>query len=340
MPDIKTFGVTPDAYSGEALQKAIDSLDGPGTVWVPRGQYNFGDRGVVVPQGQHRVELKCESGTVFWYTGPGVALQVGGDNGDTEGFRMSGAEVSIYSNPNDDAICIRMVRTFWSTLQDIRLTSDGGAAYPRQYGLLIGGGQTDEAGFAAYTVIINPSVIGSFRWGIGFGSGIAGGPSTRDRSNSNIVIGGSVYCGAQNRAGSVGICIAHGDTNRIWGVDHDSLEVGTLVNGHANQVNARYENIDKYAIQVTSSSMGSFLFGSAIPAGEFLDEGFETQYILTSQAGVNKSMLTDMGSRYSTTLTPRWDTPSDLHEGQCWYDGNAGKLRVFAGGQIRTVVTE
>ncbi len=329
-----------NGFTGEALQCAIDDLGGSGTIWVPKGTYNFGTTGVKIAQGQHRVQLMCESGTILWYSGPGPALQVGGDADDTEGFRMSGAEISLAGNPNDDAICLRMVRTFWSTLQDIRLISDGGAPNPRQYGLIIGGGTTDEAGFAAYTVVLNLAAIGSFKYCVALGSGIQGGPSTGDRANSNVFIGGSVYCGAQNRAGSVGIYIAHGDTNRVWGVDHDSLETGTLVNGHANQVNARYENIDKYAIHIGPSSMGSFVFGSAVPLNEWLDEGFETQYILTSQGGVNKSMLTDMGSRYSTTLTPRFDTPPDLKEGMAWFDGNTGTLKVFAGGQIRTVVTE
>ena len=329
---------TVNDFTGAALQDSIDSLNGPGTVHVPRGQYNFGDTGVVVPQGQHRVQLLCESGVTCWYQGSGVALQVGGDNGDTEGFRMSGAEVSLYGNQHDDAICIRMVRTFWSTLQDIRLTSDGGAAYPRQYGLTIGGGTTDEAGFSAYTTVINLAAIGSFRRCIALGSGIPGGPSTGDRANSNIFIGGSVYCGAQNRAGSVGLAILHGDTNRIWGVDHDSLEIGTLVNGHANQVNARYENIDKHAIHVGPNSMGSFIFGSAIPLGEWLDEGFETQMILTSQGGVNQSLLTDMCSRYSTRVLPRYDGgPQNPEDGQMWFDGNAGCLKVRIGGQTRTV---
>ena len=327
--------------TGEALQRAIDQApDNGDTIHVPTGTYNFGKKGVVVPQGKHRVQLLCDSGTTFWYQGDGPALQVGGDDGNTEGFRMSGAEISLYGNPYDDAICVRMVRSFWSTLQDIRLTADLGASNPRQYGLIIGGGTTSEAGFSAYTVIINLAAIGSFRKCIAFGSGIEGGPSTRDRANSNVVIGGSVYCGAQNRAGSVGIHIAHGDTNRIWGVDHDSLETGTLVEGHANQVNARYENIDKHAIRIGPTSMGSFVFGSAVPLNEWLDEGYETQFILTSQGGVNGSMLTDMGSRYSTTLTPRWDDPPGLRDGQCWFDGNAGKLKVFAGGRIRTVVTE
>lgn len=97
---------------------------------------------------------------------------------------------------------------------------------------------------------------------------------------------------------------------------------------------------NRHAIHVTDQSMGSFIFGSAVPLGEWLDEGYETQYILTSQGGVNKSMLTDMGSRYSTTLTPRWDTPSGLQEGTCWFDGNSGRLCVYAGGRIRTIVTE
>lgn len=323
-----------------ALQDAINAAEGGGTIIVPKGQYNFGDKGVVVPEGRHRIQLLCESGTVFWYEGPGPAIQVGGDWGNTEGFRMSGCEIALYGNPHDDAICLRMVRCFWSTLQDIRLVSDGGAPTPRQYGLLIGGGTTDEAGFSAYTVCINLAAIGSFKRCIALGSGIAGGPSTADRANSNVFIGGSVYCGAVDKTGSVGIDIAHGDTNRVWGVDHDSLEVGTMVRGHCNQVNARYENITKHAIHITDTSMGSFVFGSSVPLGEWLDEGYETQYILTSQGGVNKSMLTDMGSRYSTTLTPRYDQPSDLKDGQCWFDGNAGKLRVYAGGRILTVVTE
>ena len=330
----------PGGFTGEALQNAIDSLNGSGTICVPRGQYNFGDKGVVIPQGRHRVQLLCESGTVFWFTGPGAAITVGGDQGNTEGFRMSGCEIALYGNPHDDAICLRLVRSFWATLQDIRLVSDGGAPRPRQYGLTIGGGTSDEAGFSAYTTCINLAAIGSFRRCIALGSGIPGGPSTGDRANSNIIIGGSVYCGAQNRADSIGIAILHGDTNRIWGVDHDSLEIGTYVNGHANQVNARYENIDKHAIHVGPSSMGSFVFGSAVPLNEWLDEGYETQYILTSQGGVNKSMLTDMGSRYSTTLTPRWDEPSELHDGMCWYDGSTHTIKVRINGVTKTLKAE
>lgn len=318
------------------MQAAIDSLNGSGTVHVPRGTYNFGTTGVVIPQSQHRVQLLCESGTVFWYQGDGVALTVGGNNANTEGFRMSGAEVSLYGNPHDNAACVRLVRSFWATLQDIRLTSDGGAPRPRQYGLLIGGGQTDEAGFSAYSLILNCAVIGSFKTGITLGSGIPGGPSTGDRSNSHTIIGGSVYCGAQDKTGSVGIHIQAGDTNRIIGVDHDSLEIGTLVEGHANQVNARYENIERYAVHVTDSSMGSFIAGSAIPAGEYRDDGWETQCILTSQGGVNQSLLTDMCSRYSTRILPRYDGgPQNPEEGQMWFDGSA--LKVFIGGRVRTV---
>lgn len=332
------FGVTPAGYTGADIQRAIDSLNGPGTVTIPKGQYNLGNQGILIPQGQHRVQLLCESGVVMWYTGDKVALQVGGDNGDTEGFRMSGAEVSIYSNPNDDAICIRMVRTFWSTLQDIRMTSDGGAATARQYGLIIGGGQTSEAGFSAYTVVINPAVIGSFRTCIALGSGIPGGPSSGDRSNSNVIIGGSVYCGAQNRAGSVGIHIQAGDTNRIFGTDHTDMETGTLVDGFCNFVCARYENVDLYGVHVTDNSMGSFICGSSIPAGKYRDDGFETQAILTSQAGVNQSLLTDMCSRYSTRILPRYDSgPAAPADGQMWLDGNSGSLKVFIGGQVRTV---
>lgn len=330
----------PEDFTGRALQGAIDSLDGSGTVWVPKGQYNFGDQGIVVRQGQHRVQLLCESGTVFWYQGSGAAVTVGGDWGNTEGFRMSGAEIALYGNPHDNAICLRLVRSFWATLQDIRLVSDGGAPRPRQYGLIIGGGTVDEAGFSAYTVVINLAAIGSFKRCVALGSGIAGGPSTGDRANSNVFIGGSVYCGAQDKTGSVGIDIAHGDTNRIWGVDHDSLEVGTMVRGHCNQVNARYENIVKHAIHITDTSMGSFVFGSSVPLNEWLDDGYETQFILTSQGGVNKSMLTDMGSRYSTTLTPRWDEPSDLHDGMCWYDGNTNTVKVRVGGQTKTLKAE
>jgi hypothetical protein len=327
-------------FTGAALQDAINALNGGGTLWIPKGVYNFGTTGVKIAQSQHRVQLMCESGTVFWYQGPGPALQIGGDADDTEGFRMSGCEVSLAGNPHDDAICIRMVRTFWSTLQDIRLVSDGGAPNPRQYGLIIGGGTTDEAGFAAYTVVINMAAIGSFKYCAALGSGIAGGPSTGDRANSNVFIGGSVYCGAQNRAGSVGIYIAHGDTNRIWGVDHDSLEVGTLVNGHANQVNARYENIDKYAIQIGPNSMGSFVFGSAVPLDEWLDEGYETQYILTSQGGVNKSMLTDMQSRYSTRLMPRSGDPPDIADGMAWYDADSHTIKVRVNGVTRTLAVQ
>src|SRR5262245_52111441 len=101
------FGITPNGFTGSAIQQAIDQLNGPGTITLPRGQYNFGNQGVTVPQGQHRVQLLCESGVVFWYQGSGPALTIGGDNGTTEGFRMSGAEVSLYGNSNDDAACIR-----------------------------------------------------------------------------------------------------------------------------------------------------------------------------------------------------------------------------------------
>ena len=329
--------ITVDECTGASLQRAIDSINS-GTILVPCGFYDLGQDAIRI--NKHRIQLICEPGTVFWYKGNGAAVLVGNDNSTTEGFKLSGCEISIADNNNDDAVCLKLVRSFWATIQDIRLVSSNGGASPRQRALMISGGSTQQSGFSAYTLVLNPAVIGGFKTGIWFGSEINGGPSTRDRSNANTVIGGSVYCGANNKAGSIGIHIEHGDTNRILGTDHDSLEVGTKIEGHANQVNARYENITKYAIQLTGSSQGSFIFGSAVPLGEWLDEGYETQYIITSQAGENKSMLSDLSARYNFTLVPRNGTPSNATDGSMWYDWNDGKIHAKVNGAVKTLKFE
>ena len=330
---------SPEDFTGEALQRAIDAAQGGGTIQVPRGVYQFGDETVLIPERQHRVQLLCEPGTVFLYSGPGAALQAGGDGGNTEGFQLSGCEISLCGNSHSGACCLKLVRSFWSTLQNVRLVSDNGAPSPRQTGLMISGGATDEAGFSAYTLVLNLAVIGSFKKGIWLGSEIAGGPSTQDRSNANTIIGGSVYCGASDKTGSIGVHIEHGDTNRVIGMDHDSLETGTKVDGHNNQINSRYENISRYAVHVGPTSQGSFIFGCSIPTGEWLDEGYETQYILTSQAGENKSHLTGVSSRYAICFTPRDGDPPQPKDGWLWYDWNTGTIKARIAGATRTIAT-
>ena len=328
--------ITPSAKTGAALQAAIDSVpSGGATVFCPRGTYSFGNTGVTVPQGKHKIEILCEAGTIFHYTGAGTALTVGGDAQNTEHFRLSGCEISIRDNYNVGACCLKLVRCFWGLYEHIKITSDNGTGTPVQTGVMVSGGATDQAGFSAYNVFINPALVGSFKKGFWFGSEIPGGPSTRDRSNSNVIFGGSVYCGATSKIGSVGVHIEHGDTNRVFGTDHDSLEVGTLIEGHNNQINCRYENIVKYAIQVKPTSQGSFLLGPSIPLNEFLDEGFETQYILTSQAGENRTLLTDIAPRYSLTLLPRDGAPAKVSEGTMWLDWNDNTIKVRIGGQTR-----
>ena len=332
------YTIVPSAKTGAALQAAIDSVpSGGATVFCPRGTYGFGTTGVTVPQGKHKIHILCEAGTIFHYTGAGTALTVGGDAQNTEHFRLSGCEISIRDNYNVGACCLKLVRCFWGLYEHIKITSDNGTGTPVQTGVMVSGGATDQAGFSAYNTFINPALVGSFKTGFWFGSEIPGGPSTRDRSNSNIILGGSVYCGAASKITSIGVHIEHGDTNRVFGTDHDSLEVGILIEGHNNQVNCRFENIVKYAIQVKPTSQGSFLIGPSIPLNEFLDEGFETQMILTSQAGENKSVLTDAAARYSFTLVPRDGDPPNVSNGMLWYDWGTNTVKVRMNGQTRTL---
>lgn len=330
--------ITVDEATGDALRRAIAQTGGGETIFVPSGTYDLGQTGLQIDH--HRIQILCEPGTRILYKGSGTAIRVGNDDRNIEGFKLSGCDINLSGNSNDGACCLKLIRSFWGTIQDIRLTSDNGSGSPRQFGLMVSGGSKDQAGFSAYNLILNPAVIGSFKKGIWFGSEIKGGPSTRDRSNANTVIGGSVYCGASNKTGSIGIHIEHGDTNRILGTDHDSLEIGTQIDGHANQVNARYENITRYAVSLSQSSQGSFIFGSAIPANEFYDGGYETQYIITSQAGVNKTLLTKVASRYGFQLVPQNGQPDPLEDGMMWYDWNDGKIKARVNGATRIVNCE
>jgi hypothetical protein len=325
----------PGDNTGQALQNAINALPaGGGTVVVPCATYNFGTKTVSLPPGKNKVELRCEPGTIFWYQGPAAALQVGADSANIEYFSLSNCEISLIDNPNPDAVALKLVRSFWGRFDNIKLTSSNRAS-ASQTAVVVSGGATDQAGFSAYNLFSNCAVVGGFKKGYWFGSEIPGGPSTQDRSNANLILGGSVWCGAQDRTGTIGIHVQHGDTNRVIGTDHDSWEVGTKIDGHNNQINARYENIFHRAVWVGSTSMGSYINGCSIPAGEWQDDGFETQYVLTSQAGVNTTMLSDLRARYSFQLVPRTGEPANLADGMLWSDGNTIKARIA--GRTETV---
>jgi hypothetical protein len=90
--------------------------------------------------------------------------------------------------------------------------------------------------------------------------------------------------------------------------------------------------VSLYCVHVSSTSQGTYVAGVNAATGKFLDQGFETQYIVVSQGGEQRSRLTNLSALYSLTLTPRPDTPSAstgaaLTDGMMWYDYTLNKFR-------------
>lgn len=322
------FTIYPSATTGAALQTAISSVPSTGgTVWVPRGTYAFGSTTVSVPVSNHKTLIMCEPGAVFTYTGTGVAFQVGDSTNTTENFEMRNCEISLDGNNNTNTVALKLSRTFWGVLDHVRIRGTlGYQGTPIQKGISLSGGN-DNSEFCAYNTLRDVNILGPFKRGVHILSEVSPDPDHRDKCNSNLIIGGSIYNSASTKTGSIGVYVEHGDTNRVIGVDFDSWEKAVVIEGHNNYASIRCENNTTYCVEVTSNSQGSFIEASGIPAGQFLDNGYETQYIITSQGGVNKSMLSDLHARYGLTLVPQATAPATLTDGMIWYDSTAGRFK-------------
>ncbi len=232
---VKDFGAIGDGVHDDsaAFQLAIKSLDGlGGALRVPKGIYNLGTTGVVIPKTFGGIRIVGDSATAsrLVYQGNGAAIRIGAPDGMTYGHTISDVHVAL-TNAGPKAVGIEIHPALYIALQRVYVTSNN--TYPasinQQVGIAAIGGDSVAKRFGAYLRIEDPRINGRFSKGI-----YLTGPEIGWGFNSCILQGGAVVYAGAVEDGTVGIHIEQGNQNVITLVDVEQFAVGIRSDAYSN----------------------------------------------------------------------------------------------------------
>lgn len=234
-PSVKEFGAVGDGVTDDsaAFARAVRSLEGAGgALRVPKGIFNLGQTGIVIPKTFGGIRLVGDSATAskLLYRGNGPAVQMGAEDGFTYGHTISDIQIDL-THAGPDAVGIKLFAGLYFALVRVHITS--GNTFPpavnQQMGIVAIGGNSVNKMFGAYLRIDDPRINGRFRKGIYFTASEIGWGY-----NSCILQGGAiVYAGAPER-GTIGLHIEQGNQNLITLVDVEQFEIGMKSEAYAN----------------------------------------------------------------------------------------------------------
>jgi hypothetical protein len=234
-PTVRDFGAVGDGVADDsgAFERGIRSLDGfGGALRIPKGTYNLGQTGIIIPKTFGGIRLIGDSATAtrLIYSGAGAALQMGVSDGLTYGHTISDLQIDL-TDAGPEAVGVRIFPGLYFALIRVYLTSNNTfpAEINHQVGIVAVGGDSTNKMFGSYVRIEDPRVNGRFQKGIYFTA-----PEIGWGFNSCILEGGAiVYPGAPQK-GTIGIHIEQGNQNVITLVDVEQYETGILSEAYAN----------------------------------------------------------------------------------------------------------
>jgi hypothetical protein len=256
-PTVKEFGAVGDGVADDsgAFARAIRSLDGlGGAIRIPKGAYNLGKTGLVIPKTFGGIRLVGDSSTSskLIYSGNGAAVQFGASDGLTYGHTISDLQIDI-SQASPDAVAIRLYPGLYFALIRLYITSNNtySPAINRQMGIVAIGGDSVNKMFGAYLRIEDPRINGRFQKGIYFTASEIGWGY-----NSCILEGGAVVYPGAPQPGTIGIHLEQGNQNVITLVDVEQYETGIQSDAYANLFMASRTEGNTVGLVLTGSASG------------------------------------------------------------------------------------
>jgi hypothetical protein len=232
---VKDFGAVGDgvADDSQAFARAIRALDGMGgALRIPKGIYNLGTTGVVLPKTFGGIRLIGDSATAtrLVYQGNGAAIQIGADDGLTYGHTLSDMQIDLTA-AGPKAVAIELHAGLYFALIRLYLTSNNsfGPTVNEQIGIVAVGGTSTNKMFGAYLRIQDPRINGRFRKGIYFTA-----PEIGWGFNACILEGGAIVYPGAPVEGTIGIHIEQGNQNVVTMVDVEQYETGIRSDAYAN----------------------------------------------------------------------------------------------------------
>lgn len=232
-PTVQQFGAVGDGITDDsaAFARAIRSLEGlGGALRIPKGAYNLGTAGVVIPNTFGGIRLIGDSATAsrILYSGNGAAVQIGVPGATTYGHALSDLQIDL-TQAGPDAVAVKLHPALYVSLARLYLTSNNTHPSNRQRGIVAEGGSAHDKLFGAYVRIEDARINGRFHRGIHFTATSIGWGF-----NSCVISGGAIVYPGPPEPGAIGVHIEQGNQNLLLMVDVEQYDIGIQSDAYAN----------------------------------------------------------------------------------------------------------